>query len=125
MLMNTWAFTKTVIEIDKFLQNTGNHFRVVTQRPYRDRKGSLPDGVTLTLMVLEDKTDYGLDKETGEPRDNNVFQTFDVTICCGNNRPDLKKGDVVSLKGFMPDNSFAFDYNMILRFKEVQKIEAK
>ncbi|MBQ2884811.1 MAG: hypothetical protein IJE43_13710 [Alphaproteobacteria bacterium] len=82
-IINSWNFTRTVIDWEKFSQATHNQYRVVSSRPYVDKKGVLPNGVNLTLQVIKDDFDYGVDKE-GKPRENNLFQNFDVTVLNNN-----------------------------------------
>ena len=122
-MKNIWKFTETVIRIDEFLKNTGNKYRLVNQKPYLDNSGKAGNvGTTLTLMILEDSTDYGIDQNTGNPRENNVYENFEVTILDGvTYHADLKKGDLVSLSGFIPELSFAIGFDWILRFKNIQK----
>lgn len=116
-IINAWNFTRTVIDWEKFSQATHNQYRVVSTRPYADKKGVLPNGVTLTLQVIKDDFDYGVDKE-GKPRENNLFQNFDVTVL--NDKVDAKKGDMVQLLNFDAEHSFVIDFNMYLRFKDAK-----
>jgi hypothetical protein len=44
-------YQETRVLGDKFIKETGNEYRVVTQRPYRDKKNRLPDGILLTLQI--------------------------------------------------------------------------
>ena len=118
-LINTWVFTKTSIDADKLLQATRNEFRVVTSRAYSDKKGKMPDGITLTVTVLHDDHDYGVDKN-GNQRDSNQFQTFDVTVL--NRKHNVKKGDVIKLLDFDAENSFAIGFDLLLRFKDLEII---
>ncbi len=119
-LINTWVFTRTLIEWEKIEQATGNQYRVVSVRPYTDKKGKLQDGISLTLMVLKDDFDYGVDKQ-GNKRESNLFQNFDVTIL--NRNHSVKKGDIVSLVDFDSENSFAIGFDLLLRFKELKVIK--
>lgn len=112
-------FIRTVILIDVLLNGTGNTYKVVSVRPYSDKKGVLPDGYVLTLKVLSDKIDYGHDKD-GIPRENNVDQNFDVTILA--KHTPLKKGDYVALKDFDEEHSYAIGFDLILRFRDYKKI---
>jgi len=112
-LINTFMFTRTTIDWDKIAATTGNKYRVVASRPYKDKKGILADGVTLTLTVMQDTMDYGVDKN-GVPRDNNLYQNFDVTIL---SPTDVKKGDMVQLEGFDPEHSYVIGFDLLLRFK--------
>lgn len=116
-IINAWNFTRTVIDWEKFAQATHNQYRVVSTRPYTDKKGVLPNGVTLTLQVIKDDFDYGVDKD-GKPRENNLFQNFDVTVL--NDKVDAKKGDMVQLLNFDAEHSFVIDFNMYLRFKDAK-----
>jgi hypothetical protein len=126
-MKNVNKFVKTVIEMETFLKNTGNRYKVVSQRPYMDHSGKAGSkGATFTLLILEDSTDYGIDSRTGIQRDNNVYETFDVTILDGiTHHGNLKKGDMVSLHGFIGDLSYAIDFNLILRFSSIQKINER
>ncbi len=126
-MKNIFKFVETRINIDEFLKNTKNKYKVVSQRPYLDSNGKAgKKGCTFTLLILHDETDYGIDSKTGIPRDNNVFETFDVTVL--NDvlyYDDLKKGDHVRLLNFIPEKSFAIDFNWILRFEGIEKIGGK
>ena len=120
-LTNTHVITRTVILADKFLAGTGNKYKVVSARPYSDKKGVLPDGYVLTLKVLTDTIDYGCDKD-GNERENNVDQNFDVTVLA--THTPLKKGDYVALKNFDEEHSYAIGFDLILRFKDYEKISS-
>ena len=126
-LINTYLFTQMVFLIGKFMEATGNEFVFVSQRPYFDKHGKAgSNGAIVTLMVIHDNMNYGNDKE-GNPLDNNVMQTFDVTILNGQTHLDLTRGDHVSLIDYDPDHSYVYKKNhqtqMILRFKDINKIE--
>lgn len=116
-LINTWEFTHTVVNGDAILEATRNEYRVVSVRQYVDKKGKLKDGYTLTLMVLYDDHDYGVDKN-GVPRENNVFQTFDVTVF--SRAHDVHKGDYVRLIDFDEEHSYAINFDLILRFRDYE-----
>lgn len=119
-LINTFAFTHTVIDWDKLAGATSNKFRVVSSRPYRDKKGILPDGTTMTLTVLSDNMDYGVGKD-GKTRDNNLYQNFDVTVL----KPvSVQKGDMVELLGFDSEHSYAIGFDLLLRFKDCRVLQA-
>ena len=120
-LSNIHALTRTVILMDKFLTGTGNCYKVVSARPYTDKKGVLSDGYMLTLKVLDDTIDYGFDKD-GNTRENNVDQNFDVTVLA--KHTPLQKGDYVALKDFDEEHSFAIGFDLILRFKDYAKLDA-
>lgn len=120
-IINTHEFTETVIRADKLLECTGNEYKVVSARPYVDKKGVLPDGYTLTLKILHDTLDYGFDKE-GKQRENNEEQNFDVTVL--SRHTPLHKGDYVALKDFDEEHSFAIGFDLILRFRDYEKLAA-
>lgn len=120
-LINSHALTRIVILADKLLTGTGNTYKVVSARPYTDKKGVLPDGYVLTLKVLQDTIDYGFDKD-GNKRENNEDQNFDVTVLA--KHTPLKKGDYVALKDFDDEHSFAIGFDLILRFKDYTKLDA-
>lgn len=122
MIRNGNRYTKTVVLVDKFQQDTGNCYRVVGQRAYKGKpEANLPAGTTFTLQITEDNSEPIIDKKTGLPKDNNVFETFDVTVVgCAYPAP-FKKGDYVSLDGFMEEASYYIDFNFILRFREIKK----
>jgi len=113
-LVNSWFFTKTLVDWSIMEKAFGNKFRVIDKRKFVDKKGVLPDGTTLQLMVVHDDFDYGVDKD-GNPRSNNIYQSFNATIL----KPvDVSKGDVVELHGFLSDYSFAINFDMVLRFED-------
>lgn len=120
-IINTHEFTETVIRADKLLECTGNEYKVVSARPYTDKKGVLPDGYILTLKILHDTLDYGFDKE-GKRRENNVEQNFDVTVLA--KHTPLQKGDYIALKDFDEEHSFAIGFDLILRFKNYEKLSS-
>lgn len=119
-IINSWVYTRTVIDIDKFLDATGNQYRVVSSNPYTDKKGVLPDGYTYTLTVMKDDFDYGIDKQ-GNPRDNNIGQNFNVTILNRNRR--AVKGDIIRLKNFDSNHSYAVNFELILRFNDYELLK--
>lgn len=125
-MKNTFRFTKTIFMYELFALVTGNEYRVVSQAPYLDKKGTCGcQGTTLTLMILHDSMDYGVDKNTGAKRDNNIFETFDVTILNGQTHLDLQKGDLIALKDYDPDHSYVMNFDLILRYKGYTKLEDK
>lgn len=119
-IANSWNFTRTVIDWDKFAQATHNQYKVVSSRPYKDKKGILPDGVSLTLQVVKDDFDYGVDKD-GNSRENNLFQNFDVTVL--NEKIDAKKGDMIQLLDFDEEHSYVIGFDMLLRFKDAKVLK--
>lgn len=124
-IANTWVFTETKFKADEFLTNTGNMYRLVSQRPYVSKKEPDIKGVALTLSITKDNTDYGSDKRTGLKRDNNILNTFDVTILNDNDHINVQKGEYVRLIDFIQERSFVIGFDLILRFKDVEKINVK
>jgi len=120
-LLNPWFYTKQVIDADKLLKATRNVYQVVSQKPYQSKKNPEDRGATITLLVLHDDTDYGTDKN-GRKRDNNVLNTFDVTVLGGETVLPIKKGEKVSLGRFLPDKSYAIGFDLLLRFADVRKV---
>ena len=118
-LTNIYALTRTVILADMFLKGTGDKYKVVSARPYPDKKGVLPDDYRLTLKVLTDSIDYDFDKNDN-PRENNVDQNFDVTVLA--KHTPLKKGYYLSLKDFDEQHSYAIGFELILRYKNYEKL---
>lgn len=121
-LQYVFMYTSTTFDDQKFKINTGNQFMLVMQRAYSSKKQPEDVGVVLTLQVLKDTGNYGVDKRTGLPRDNNALNTFDVTVLNGAQTLDAKKGDIIRLGEFIPSKSFVINFNAILRYKNVQVI---
>ena len=119
-LLNSWFYTKTLFDAGLFLKMTGNEFLFVSQKPYQSKKNPEDKGSTLTLSIMRDSADYGVDKN-GNKRDNNVLNTFEVTILNGQTEVPFKKGDKVSLIDFMPEKSYVIGFDMLLRFRDVKK----
>lgn len=119
-ILNPWKFTKTMFDDRVFLEATGNEFLFVSQKPYQSKKNPEDKGSTLTLSIMHDSMDYGVDKN-GNKRDNNVLNTFDVTVLNGQPEVPFKKGDKVSLTGFIPEKSYVIGFDLLLRFRDVKK----
>ncbi|GIN87843.1 hypothetical protein J6TS2_42290 [Heyndrickxia sporothermodurans] len=124
-IANAWVFTETKFKAEEFLKNTGNMYRLVSQRPYVSKKEPDEKGVTLTLSIAKDNTDYGFDKKTGLKRDNNILNTFDVTVLNGLEHISVQKGDYVRLIDFIQEKSFVIGFDLILRFRDVEKINVQ
>lgn len=122
---NAWVFTETKFKAEEFLENTGNVFRLVSQRPYTNKKDPDETGVILNLLITKDDTDYGVDKKTGLQRDNNILNTFIVTILNNKDRIDIQKGEYLRLVDYIPEKSFVIGFDLILRFKDVEKVNVK
>lgn len=121
-LQNSWAFTQTIFVADKFLKATRNKFLFVSAKPYQSKKNPEDKGITCTLSIMYDDMDYGVDKKTGQKRDNNVLNTFDVTILNGKPEVPFKKGDKVSLAGFISEKSYVIGFDVLLRFRDIKKV---
>lgn len=120
-IQNSWVYTQTQFDVKKFLEAMKNEFQFVSQKPYQSKKNPDDKGVTLTLLITHDSMDYGVDKN-GHKRDNNVLNTFDVTILNGQSEVPFKKGEKVSLVGFIPEKSYVIGFDLLLRFKDVKKV---
>lgn len=112
---------QSAIDWEKFASATGNAYKVVSVRPYTDKKGKLPDGLNLTLMVMHDNHDYGRDAN-GNPRENNLYQSFNATVL--NRQRNVVKGDTVKLLDYDSEHSYYIDFNLILRFGDCEKVQA-
>ena len=121
-IQNSWVYTQTQLDVKKFLEAMGNEFQFVSPKPYQSKKNPDDKGVTLTLLIIHDSMDYGVDK-SGRKRDNNVLNTFDVTILNGQSEVPFKKGEKVSLVGFIPEKSYVIGFDLLLRFRDVKKVE--
>ena len=119
-MVNSFAFTRTIFDAESFLEATHNQFKVVSVRSYTDKKGILPNGYNLTLLILKDDYDYGVDKD-GNMRENNEYQNFDVTILT--DKKTVKKGDIVKLLDFDSEHSYVIKYELILRFKDFEVLK--
>lgn len=120
-IQNPWVYTRTLFEVDKFLKATGNIYQLVSQRPFSSKKNPDEKGVLVTLLITHDEADYGVDKN-GNKRDNNVLNTFDVTILCGETSLPIRKGEKVSLGNYLPDKSYVIGFDLILRFDSIRKV---
>lgn len=120
-IQNSWVYTHTIFNAKVFLEVTRNIFQLVAQKPYQSKKNPEDKGVTVTLLIIYDDMDYGQDKN-GRKRDSNVLNTFDVTILNGHSELPFKKGDKVSLVGFMPEKSYVIGFDLLLRFRDIKKV---
>lgn len=120
-IQNSWVFTQTQFDEKKFLEATRNEYQFVSAKSYQSKKNPEDKGVTLTLLIIHDNIDYGVDK-SGRKRDNNVLNTFEVTILNGQSEVPFKKGEKVSLVGFIPEKSYVIGFDLLLRFRDVKKV---
>lgn len=119
-----YRYTKTIVEWDKFAKDTCNQYRFVSQKRYKGKPESgLAAGATVTLQIVQDNSAPVIDKETGRPKENNVLETFNATIIGVNYPLPLSKGDFVALDGFLVEKSFYIDFDFILRFTTIKKLQ--
>lgn len=119
-IQHSWKYTRTLFDAEAFLKATRNLFQLVSQRPYQSKQNPEDKGVSLTLLIAHDDMDYGLDKN-GRKRDNNVLNTFDVTVLNGQSEVPFKKGEKVSLEGFIPEKSYVIGFDLLLRFRGIKR----
>lgn len=119
-IQNSWVYTRTEFDAVKFLKATGNVYQLVSQRPFCSKKNPDEKGVLVTLLITHDDTDYGVDKQ-GKNRDNNVLNTFDVTILNGESSLPFRKGEKVSLGNYLPEKSYVIGFDLVLRFDSIRK----
>lgn len=124
-IQNSWVYTQTLFKAEEFKKMTRNVYQFVSQRPYVAKKDEKEKGVSVTLLIIHDDNDYGNDKSTGNKRDSNVLNTFDVTILNGNTSLPFNKGDKVALGNYLPDKSFIIGFDLILRFDSIRKVNGE
>ena len=120
MLNNGYRYVKTLIDIDQLLKDTKNKYRLISQRGFKGKRNEngeivIPEGTTLGLQILEDHSEPVIDKNTGEPKPDNVFETFEVTIVGVQYPLLIKKESLVRLYDFMLEYSYYINFNFILR----------
>ena len=121
--MNASPYIKTIIDWVGMNRDWGGFYTFVGQRAYKGKpEAGLSPGATVTLQIISDAHDHGVDK-SGRPRDNNALETFSVTIVGCSYPLPFTKGDKVKLDGFMPDASYYIDYSLILRFSHIEKVQ--
>lgn len=124
---NQSKFAVTVIKNDLLEKITGNRYRVLATKPYAG-KGDLPPGVTVDLLIQEDNAPegfYGVKEDGITPREGVLFQNMRVTIANGEpakTLANLKVGDEIRLLDFDQDHSYYIDFNLILRYRNYEKI---
>lgn len=118
-------YVKQVIDAKQMLADFGNTFMVVSGKPFKGKPESgLAAGSSFTLQVMKDDSAPTYNKQ-GELIENNLFETFDVTIPGLSYPSDIKKGDKVRLGNFMPEVSYYIDFKLILRFDGITKLQSK
>ena len=118
-------YVRQVIDAKHMLADFGNTFMVVSSKPFKGKpEKGLAAGSSFTLQVMKDESapKYGKD---GQLQDNNLFESFDVTIPGLAYPSDIRKGDKVRLGNFMPEVSYFIDFKLILRFDGITKLQVK
>lgn len=123
VMLNTYQFIRTIIDWETMEKNFGGVFAYVSEEEYHDKKGKLSDGVTVTLRILRDDGDYGINPKTGKKRRTNLGQNFNVTILNGKTETSFQYDDKVKLIDFDQEHSYAIDFDLLLRFKDIQKVQ--
>ena len=122
-MLSVSPYIRTVIDWDSMACDWGGSFIFVSQRPYKGKtEAGLAPGATVTLQIVKDAHDHGVDK-SGRPRDNNALETFSATIVGCTYPLPFAKGDKVKLDGFLPDSSYYIDFSLILRFSSIEKAQ--
>lgn len=118
-------YVHQVIDAQQMLTDFGNTFMVVSSKLFKGKtEKGLGAGTTFTLQVMKDDSAPRYDKE-GRLQDNNLFESFDVTIPGLTYPSDIQKGDKVRLGNFMPEVSYYIDFKLILRFDGISKLQSK
>lgn len=128
MINNGHRYTRTVIEIDKFLKDTGNKYMLISQRRFKGKSNGngeceIPEGTTLGLQILEDHSEPIIDKNTGLAKPDNTLETFEATVVGAQYPLPINKGSKVRLYDFIPEYSYYINYNFILRFGRLEEIK--
>lgn len=118
-------YVKQVIDAKQMLADFSNTFMVVSSKPFKGKPESgLAAGSSFTLQVMKDDSAPTYNKQ-GELIENNLFETFDVTIPGLPYPSGIVKGDKVRLGNFMPEVSYYIDFKLILRFDGITKLQSK
>ena len=122
-MLQVSPYVRTVIDWAGMDKDWGGSYIFVSQRPYKGKpEAGLAPGATVTLQIVQDDHDHGVDK-AGRPRDNNALETFSATIVGCTYPLPLQKGDKVKLGGFLADASYYIDFSLILRFNSIEKAQ--
>ena len=122
-MLSVSPYVRTVIDWTAMDKDWGGSYTFVSQRPYIGKaEASLAPGATVTLQIMQDAHDHGVDK-AGRQRDNNALEVFSATIVGCTYPLPFAKGDKVKLGGFMPDASYFIDFSLILRFSSIEKAQ--
>ena len=75
-MVNASPYIRTIIDWNGMDKDWGHAYMLVSQRPYKGKPGAgLAPGATVTLQIMQDAHDHGVDK-AGRPRDNNALETL-------------------------------------------------
>ena len=122
-MLSVSPYIKTLIDWEGMDKDWGGSYIFVSQRPYKGKaEASLAPGATVTLQIMQDAHDHGVDK-AGRQRDNNTLEVFSATIVGCTYPLPFAKGDKVKLSGFLPDSSYYIDFSLILRFSSIEKVQ--
>lgn len=122
-MLSVSPYVRTLINWEGMDKDWGGSYVFVSQRPYKGKpEAGLAPGATVTLQIMQDAHDHGVDK-SGRQRDNNALETFSATIVGYTYPLPFSKGDKVKLGGFLPDASYYIDYSLILRFNSIEKAQ--
>ena len=122
-MLSVSPYVRTVIDWTAMDKDWGGSYTFVSQRPYKGNpEAGLAPGATVTLQIMQDAHDHGVDK-SGRQRDNNTLEVFTATIVGCTYPLPFGKGDKVKLGGFLPDASYYIDFSLILRFSSIEKVQ--
>ena len=122
-MLSVSPYIKTLIDWEGMDKDWGGSYIFVGQRAYKGKpEAGLAPGATVTLQIMQDAHDHGVDK-AGRQRDNNTLEVFSATIVGCTYPLPFAKGDKVKLGGFMPDASYFIDFSLILRFSSIEKAQ--
>lgn len=130
MIKNAFRYVHTEVLGEKFLADTGNKYLLIGQSPFKEKVDELgetilPEGVKVRLQIMEDNSEPIINKQTGEMKENNALEVFEVTVVGMSYPLPFNKGTMVSLEKFLPENSYYIDYNFILRFAGIHAYKAE
>lgn len=126
MINDIYRYIKTVFEGNKFLNDTGSEYVLVSQKAYKgklgdDNKVILPPGVKLTLQIIIDNSAPIVSKDDGRIKENNVLNTFEVDVPGVTYPLDAKKGDHIHLGGYLEEYSYYINNKeLIFRCSKVE-----
>lgn len=81
-LPNQWIFVKSLVDTDKLFSSDKRYIVTGVRDAFEYKDGARTNNViakTVTLLCLEDKTDYG-ETKAGKKIQNIKFESFDVKV---------------------------------------------